>query len=374
MKLWVSPCSRILRGNLTCPQKPGSKGETGLLVVGDPRANVHPSSVWARSGVEAKERASPDRASPALGPGTPPRSARSWSSSLALLPVAPRSLEKSAVALGRGPTRRQRDAVNSCMEAGAGAPLAGSPGREGRLVPEPRRSPAAQRREAAQPSNPAHAPAGRARLWPRPFRRRSRRRGPGPLCGAPGRAPPLSWFPISGDPRWPARPLAFGARRKSPLPAGRFRCRSRWRGPSISVVHHGGLHPRATSSHSAGVPHAPSRSPPPISCTSVTSAPVPLLLCPLPPVLHHSLQPPSLPPHPLPSSSGSPHSPQPPPSLVPSPPATCLSSLEAAGTLWHAFSCTGHSLCLGHLSPAVWLANSHFHLLRAHLLEGTPDH
>lgn len=127
MKLWASPCSRILRGNLTCPQKPGSKGETGLLVVGDPRANMHPSSVWARSGVEAKERAPPDRASPALGPRTPPRSSRSWSSSLVLLPAAPRNLERSAVALGRGPTRRQRDPVNSCMEAGAGAPLTSRP-------------------------------------------------------------------------------------------------------------------------------------------------------------------------------------------------------------------------------------------------------
>ena len=146
----------------------------------------------------------------------------------------------------------------------------------------------------------------------------------------------------------PSPPLEPAGRAGSQ--AGRFRCRSRRRGPSLSVVRHGWPRPRASSSYSLGSQHTPPSAGPP-GLGPLTSALPPFLSCP-----HHSPQPASVPP----------------PSLAPPTPATCLSSTAAAGLLWPAFSRTGRSLCLERLSPAVFLAHSHLPPMGSSLPRGDP--
>ena len=156
-----------------------------------PKQSVGPGPVRGPAAV-SKPRRGALTASPAAGAGPrspSPRFARSRSSRTS--PSSPRNqgAERAvADALGGGSSGRQRDPASSRMESGEGALLAGSRGRNGRVLIKASRTPAAWRRargESSLSNSCASAPAGKARRWPRPFWRRSRKRSRGPLGGAP---------------------------------------------------------------------------------------------------------------------------------------------------------------------------------------------
>lgn len=167
---WITSCFGIQRHTCT------------------PTVRWAPRLPAATSWVEADERgpegqhdAPPPTTGPrrpsVQGPGAPPspRSAPRCSSPSS--PRRPGGEGGEAAALGRrgGPKRRRRGPASPWMEGGG-------PGTDVPLA-QPRRSPTSRGSapQPAQPSSRAAAPTGRAR----PFRRRSRRRGPGPLSSTP---------------------------------------------------------------------------------------------------------------------------------------------------------------------------------------------
>lgn len=138
-----------------------------------PKLSVGPGPVRAPAAV-SKPRRGALTASPAAGAGPrspSPRFARSRSSRTS--PSSPRNqgAERAvADALGGESIGRQRDPASSRMEIGAGALLAGSLGRNGRVLIKASRTPAARRRARGnllfrtaaplrRPERPAAGPA-----------------------------------------------------------------------------------------------------------------------------------------------------------------------------------------------------------------------
>lgn len=207
-----------------------------------PKQSIGPGPVKGPAAV-SKPRRGALTASPAAGAGPrspSPRFARRWSSRTSPLSLRNQGAERAvADALGGGSTRRQRDPVSSRIEIRAGALLAGSLDRKGRVLVKASHTPSCQRRAPGYLLSPAAAslrrPEGPA-AGPAPSSAVLGSEVAGLSVVRPAGLRPRNCFQlISADPPSPT----LGTRRKSLLPGRRYRRRSRRRGPGLSVVRHG---------------------------------------------------------------------------------------------------------------------------------------